>query len=406
MDFLDALESVSLSFTTSKFKTILSSLGIIIGVTAIVVMLSVGEGLQQGVSSAFGGMDLDVITIYPGGNFRSSEGHQKLFQEPAEFTEKDVHILENTIGVKTVSPRREGSAYLEFRGEERRASITGIDPEQEPDLEKQIEKGRFLLQNERGGIVIGHDIATNMFKQTLNPGMRITLKNKDKGINKTYKITGILKKKQETTAFGNTGTDLSIYLTHKALEEFQTPQSYTYSYILVKVEDPEKIEETSRRIDENLRRHHRDQAYTVFIMKTILESINQVMNMIKYGLGGIGAISLLVGGIGIVNVMMLTVTERIKEIGIMKAVGASQSDIQTLFMLESALLGLVSSLIGITLGIAITIALSSLGSFPATLTWPSIATGLTFGITTTMAAGVYPANKAAKLDPVEALRTE
>ncbi len=128
--------------------------------------------------------------------------------------------------------------------------------------------------------------------------------------------------------------------------------------------------------------------------------------MVKYALGGIGAIALIVGGIGIVNVMMLTVTERVKEIGVMKAVGATKENIQMIFMLESGLLGLVSGLIGITIGAGISILISTLGSIPIAVTWTSLAIGLLFGVVTTTVAGVYPANKAARLDPVEALRAE
>ena len=128
--------------------------------------------------------------------------------------------------------------------------------------------------------------------------------------------------------------------------------------------------------------------------------------MIKFALAGIGAISLVVGGIGIVNVMMLTVTERIKEIGVMKAVGATKENVQMMFMLESGLLGLVSGLIGITIGAGISALISTLGAIPISVSWTSLATGLLFGVITTTIAGVYPANRAARLDPVEALRAE
>jgi putative ABC transport system permease protein len=159
-------------------------------------------------------------------------------------------------------------------------------------------------------------------------------------------------------------------------------------------------------VDEALRRLHKDEAYTVFMMKSMLEGIAQVLTMIKYALGGIGAIALVVGGVGIVNVMMLTVTERVKEIGVMKAVGATKQDIQLIFMLESGLLGLVSGLIGVTIGAGIAMLISSLGDFPMAVKWTSLAIGLIFGMLTTTIAGVYPANKAARLDPVEALRAE
>ncbi len=403
MRLADALEQVSISFGSNKFKTMMSSLGIIIGVIAIVVMLSIGEGLQAGVGKAFGGMDLDVITVYPGGS--GFETGKFVYQKPAEFDDKDVHALENTIGVNTVSPRTGASMSAKFRDEERSVSITAVSAAKEPELSESVDKGRFLVESDRSAIVIGSDIADKMFKLPLNPGMRISIKNKNNEMSKEFTIAGILKEKEQLSAFGG-NTNLEIFTTHQALKELLDVKNYSYSQILVAVEDPDSIEITAEKIEDSLRRLHKDEAYTVFMMKYILEQIGQVLTMIKFALGGIGAISLVVGGIGIVNVMMLTVTERIREIGVMKAVGATKENVQMLFMLESGLLGFVSGLIGITIGAGISALISTLGAIPISVTWTSLATGLVFGLITTTIAGVYPANRAARLDPVEALRAE
>lgn len=400
---IDAFEQVTLSFSSNKFKTLMSSLGIIIGVIAIVVMLSVGQGLQEGVGKAFGGMNLDVITVFPGGS--GFEAGKFVYKKPAEFDDKDVHVLENTVGVKTVSPRRGSGMLIEFRNEERSVSVTAVSATKEQELSDSIDKGRFLLDSDRSAIVIGSDIANKMFNMPLNPGMHITLTNKDTDVDKEFTIVGILKEKEQISAFGG-NTNTEMFTTHQALKEMLEVKKYSYSQILVIVEDQALIEITAKKVEDSLQRLHKDEGYTVFMMKSILQGISELLSMIKYGLGGIGAISLIVGGIGIVNVMMLTVTERIKEIGVMKAVGATRTNIQVLFMLESGLLGLVSGLIGITVGAAISITISTLGDFPIAVTWSSLAIGLAFGVITTTAAGVFPANKASRLDPVEALRAE
>lgn len=397
---IDALEQVFISFTSNKFKTLMSSLGIVIGVIAIVVMLSVGEGLQAGVGKAFGGMNLDVITVYPGGS--TYEAGKFIYQKPAEFDEKDIHALENTAGVKTVSPRMSSSASVKFRDEERSASITAVTATKEPDLLESIDKGRFLMESDRGAIVIGYDIANKMFKMPLNPGMRMSFKNND--VIKEFTIVGILKEKDQASASG--GTNMDIFTTHQALKDLLGIKNYSYTQIFVTVEYPDNIEITAKKVDDSLKRLHKDEGYTIFMMKSIIEGIGKVLTMVKYALGGIGAISLIVGGVGIVNVMMLTVNERIKEIGVMKAVGATRGNIQLIFILESGLLGFVSGLIGITIGAGISILISTLGAFPISVTWTSLAIGLVFGVITTTVAGVYPANKAARLDPVEALRAE
>jgi putative ABC transport system permease protein len=403
MRLVDALEQVSLSFSSNKFKTLMSSLGIIIGVIAIVVMLSVGEGLQAGVGKAFGGMNLDVITVYPGGS--GIEAGKLVYQKPAEFDEKDVHALENTVGIKTVSPRTDSSMSVKFRDEERSVSITAVMPTKEPDLSESIDKGRFLMESDRSAIVIGNDIANKMFKMPLNPGMRMSIKNKNNEVTKEFTIVGIIKEKEQNYAFGG-NSNMEIFTTHQALKDLFDVKNYSYSQILVTVENPDNIEITAKNVDDSLRRLHKDEAYTVFMMKSMLEGLAQVLTMVKYALGSIGAIALMVRGIGIVNVMMLTVTERVKEIGVMKAMGATKENIQMIFMLESGLLGLVSGLIGITIGAGISILTSTLGSIPIAVTWTSLAIGLLFGVITTTMAGVYPANKAARLDPVEALRAE
>jgi len=403
MRLMDAFEQVLLSFSSNKFKTLMSSLGIIIGVIAIVVMLSVGEGLQAGVGRAFEGMDLDVITVFPGSS--GFEAGRFVYMKPAELDDKDVHELENTVGVKLASPRVGSSMSIKFRNEERMASITAVSAEKEPKLSDSIEKGRFLIDSDRSAIVIGSDIANKMFKMPLNPGMRLSITNKNNDISRDFTIVGVFKEKDQITAFGD-NTNMEIFTTHQALKDLLGAKNYTYSQILITVEDQNQIETTSIKVEESLKRLHKDEAFTVFMMKSILEQIGQVLTMIKYALGGIGAISLIVGGIGIVNVMMLTVTERIKEIGVMKAVGATKEDIQMLFMLESGLLGFVSGLIGIATGAAISLMIANLGNFPIAVTWSSLAIGLAFGVITTTIAGVYPANRAARFDPVEALRME
>jgi len=401
MKLIDAFGQVFLNFSSNKFKTILSSMGIIIGVVAIVVMLSVGEGLQQGVGMAFAGMNLDTITVYPGGS--TFEGEKYVYQKPAEFDDKDVHALKNTVGVKTVSPRTGSSMSVKFRNEERAVGITAISPTDETDLSESVDRGRFLMDSDRSAVVLGSDIANKMFKTTLNPGMRINIIDNYNNVSKDYTIVGILKEKNQTSVFGG-NSNLEIFTTHQGLKEILDIKKYTYSQILVTVEDPENIEITSEKLDESLRKLHKDEAYTIFIMKSILEGIGEILTMVKYALGGIGAIALVVGGIGIVNVMMLTVTERIKEIGVMKAVGATREDIQLIFMLESIVLGLISGLIGVMIGAGISISISRLGNFPIAVKWTSLVIGLVFGMITTTVAGVYPANRAARLDPVEALR--
>jgi putative ABC transport system permease protein len=402
MKFYDALEFVFLSFRGEKFKTVMSSLGIIIGVAAIVVMLSVGEGLVTGVSSAFGDMDLNMVQVIPGGFEPAGAGRP---MKNAVLDDKDVSLLEGVIGVESVSPRRSTGALMEFRSDERSVGVIAITPSKESKIADTIEAGRFLSDSDRSGMVLGYDIANKMFDMKINPGSHIILTNSLTNTSIDYKVVGVLEDVEQMSLLGGSSNS-QIYITHPSMKNFLDIQEYSFSSINVWVEDQDTIPETIERMDKSLQRTHRNEKYTIFDQSGFLESLTEVLNQIKYGLGGIGAVALVVGGIGIINVMMLTVTERIKEIGVMKAVGANKGDIRTLFLIESGILGLVSGLIGVSLGGGLAYLISVLGNFPSTVTLTSMLIGLTFGLVTSVVAGVYPASRAARLDPVEALRAE
>jgi len=402
MKFYDALEFVFLSFSGEKFKTVMSSLGIIIGVAAIVVMLSVGEGLVTGVSSVFGDMDLELVQVIPGGFEPAGAGRP---MKNAILDDRDVSILEGVIGVESVSPRRSTGSLMEFRRDERSVHVVAITPSKESKIADTIEAGRFLSDSDRSSVVLGYDIANKLFNMKINPGSHIILTNSLTNTSIDYKVVGVLEDVEQMSLLGGSSNS-QIYITHPSMKNLLDIEDYSFSSINVWVEDQDKIAETIERMDKSLQRTHRNEKYTIFDQSGWLDSITEMLTMIKYGLGGIGAVALAVGGIGIINVMMLTVTERIKEIGVMKAVGANKGDIRTLFLIESGILGLVSGLVGVSLGGGLAYLISVLANFPSTVTLTSILIGLTFGVVTSVVAGVYPASRAARLDPVEALRAE
>ena len=407
MKLPDMIEFIAVGFRADRFKTLMSSLGIIIGVMAIVVMLSVGEGLYSGVSSQFSTLNLDVIRVMPG-TFNFGSSAQPSFrtpQEPAKFTDKDTKVLENVVGIKTVAPETSANVVIRFRDKNSSASLTGVEPKKETDLNSKIALGRFLTDSDYKSIVIGSGISDGLFRMTITPGNKIRLYYQDRYMDS--KVVGVLQEQQQTS-FGGTGSNQNteMYITHKAMKELLGRENYNYGSFQVTVEDPAQVDDVIARIKTNLQRYHKNEAYDATTAKDMLASLLSILTMVKYALGGIGAISLVVGGIGIANVMMLTVKERIREIGVMKALGATMRDIRVQYLLEAGVLGIVSSIIGITLGVIVSFAIGSLAGLPSAITLQSIVIGMLFGSLTTIIAGVYPANKAAKLDPIEALRAE
>ncbi len=407
MKLPDMLEFIAVGFKADRFKTLMSSLGIIIGVMAIVVMLSVGEGLYSGVSSQFSTFNLDVIRVAPG-TFNFGPGAQPSFrtpQEPAKFTDKDTKALENIVGVKNVAPETSASVVISFREKNSSASVTGVDPKKESDLRSKIDLGRFLVDSDYKSIVIGSGVSDGLFRMKITPGNVIRLYYQDHYMD--FKVVGVLQDQQESSFRGpGGGSNTQMYITHKAMKELLGRENYYYGSYQVTVEDPAQADSIIARIKTDLQRYHKNEAYDATTARDMLASLLSILSMIKYALGGIGAISLVVGGIGIANVMMLTVKERIREIGVMKALGATMRDIRIQYLLEAGVLGIVSSILGITLGVIVSFLIGSLAGLPSAITPQSILIGLAFGVLTTTIAGVYPANKAARLDPIEALRAE
>lgn len=403
----------------SKLRSWLTILGIVIGVAAVVSIVSIGEGLQQNVQSRLGDLGADIITVSPGGGrattgFRGGFGHggdngATTSEDSKNLTKRDIQILQSVDGIDYIQGIVSGRGEAYYLGESTSLSIDGVDPLVWKEMTTSVlESGRFLGPSDKNSIVVGGRVAAGTFKQPLALNRLITIEGR------AFKIVGILK---EGGGFG--GGDNKIIMPIKAAREtLDDVGNDKFDSISIKATNPEMVDAVIEGIDKKLMiaRHvtERKKDYRISSAKATQERLQGITQTMTLFLGAIAAVSLLVGAVGIANTMFTSVLEKTKEIGIMKAIGATNKDIMLIFMFNAAMVGMVGGLVGIGLGSAISALIPQLGirmmgpggqmttSISPQLLIFALGISIIIGVT----AGVIPAYRASKLKPVDALRYE
>jgi len=403
----------------SKLRSWLTIIGIVIGIAAVVAIVSIGEGLQQDVESHLGGLGADLITISPGGGRASGgfrgppgegQGSAATSDDAKNLTKKDVQVLQSVDGVALIQGTVSGQGEVYYLGEKASVSIDGVDPLVWKEMTtSELESGRFLGPSDYNVVIVGNSIAENTFKQPLTVNRMVTIEGK------AFKIVGIL---QESGGFG--GDDRSIIMPIDAARDtLEDVGEEEFDSITIKAANTDDVEQIMEEAEQKLliSRHLTESTkdFRISSSQSTLETMSDITQTISSFLTAIAAVSLLVGSVGIANTMFTSVLEKTKEIGIMKAIGARNGDIMMIFLLNSAIVGLVGGLLGIGLGTGISSLLPLLGigimgmggAGMTTVVTPLLLIGallLSMGIG--MAAGVIPAYRASKLKPVDALRYE
>ncbi len=383
----------------------LTMLGIFVAVATIFVLVSLSLGLQGAVKEQFEALGTDKLIIQPATGFLGPPGSVG----SVLLTEDDVEIISKIQGVKDYSYFVAGNAKVEFSGETRYMVVWGI-PSEHMDVYNEmgsfeIENGRNLEKGDKNSIVLGNLHKTgNVLGKQVDVGNKLTINGVD------FKVRGIL------GLIGNPEDDRMILIDIESFRKlFDVPERV--DYIMVQIDEGEDILEIAERVENKLRKSRevteKNQDFTIFTPEELLESFGNILAIITSFLGGVAAISLLVGAIGIANTMYTSVLERTKEIGVMKAIGARNSDIMWIFMIESGLLGLIGAGIGIGLGYGIGktieyIAISQLNTTLLQIATPTWLIGgcLGFGFLIGAISGTLPAVQASKTNVIDALRYE
>lgn len=375
------------SILSSKMRTFLTMLGIIIGVFAVVVLISIGQGTTSGVADSISSMGSNIINVTVFGR-RRSIGYS------------DVSEFEKLEGVKSVTPVYTTNTTVKYDLETTDVSITGGNENYISINNYEIGSGRSInpvdVDYRNKVAVIGLTVAEDLFGND-NPI------DKDISINgEKYTVIGVLKDKE--SSISGDGNEIVIVPITPLMRQFNTNQ---INSITAQANSAEESAIAKENIQNYLFEYFEDEdLYRVFSQDEMLEVLNETTSMLTAMLGGIAGISLLVGGIGIMNIMLVTVTERTREIGVRKAIGAGRANIMFQFLIESSVMSGVGGLIGVALGIIVSYVISNMMEITYKINAPVILVAFGFSLAVGVFFGLYPANKASKLKPVDALRAE
>jgi putative ABC transport system permease protein len=408
LDFKSILKMATISLRINKMRSMLTSLGIIIGVSAVIIMLAVGAGASKKIAADMESMGSNLLTIRSAsaksGGVRMGSGTRPT------LTMKDAEAIESKCrGILAIAPYSSESKQLTYGNQNWSTTVGGTTMPYFTIRNYEIDSGRgFLMEDSKNSTkvaIIGQTVATELFGDVdpINKTIRIG--------NIPFKVVGLLKSKG-SSGMGQDQDDLVfIPITTAQRKVFGTDFPGTVSMITVKAQNDEIISTTEEDITDLLRQRHnigktQDDDFEIKNLAEMQETIKSTAQTMSLLLGAIAGVSLIVGGIGIMNIMLVSVTERTKEIGIRMAIGAKASDIRIQFLIESFLLSMSGGLIGVLIGIVGANLMHALASMNIAITPSSIALSLGFSAAIGIGFGYYPAYKASLLNPIDALRYE
>lgn len=392
------------SLIANKMRSILTMLGIIIGVAAVISLVSIGNGVKQDIQNSISSLGSNLLMVMPGAprtpGVRPSQGSMKSLKV------SDYQAISKLDGVKAASPYTANSYVTIYQSKNWTTTVSGVSSNFQDVNNWTMAEGRFIssknVENRERVAVVGQTVVKNLFAGEDPVGKEIRVKNIP------FRVIGVLNSKGNGT-MGNDQDDVIFIPYTTAMERVEGVDYLRMVYVVAS--DDNGIDRLQSDIENLLRVRHSIKDtnlddFNIQNMKSIMETMEQTTGTLTLFLGAVAAISLVVGGIGIMNIMLVSVTERTREIGIRKALGATYFVIVTQFLIEAVVISLMGGLIGIALGIGASKLIGLASGMSTVISVPTIVLSFAFSMAIGLVFGIYPARKAAKLNPIDALHYE
>lgn len=390
------------SILRNKTRSILTMLGIIIGVASVILLVSIGQGLQKYITDQFEQLGANLVVVVPGKVGRG--GGNALSSGPPNFggsklTLADLDRVSKIQGpIESVGGGIETPSSVSYLGKSKYTTVAGMDAQYMKIRNLDVSKGKTIsvsdVRAERNVVVLGETVIQKLFGQGQAIGREVTIGGQK------FKVIGVLK----SIGSGGFGVDVNDFAIIPITSAQKVFGLKTIMVIGVKADTKEDIPQVISIVKKELLKKYKDEDFSVVDQSSLVDSINQILGVVTIALGGIAAISLVVGGVGIMNIMLVSVTERTREIGLRKAVGAKPNDILYQFIIEAVALSVTGGMIGVLIGSLGSLALSKFVSTSVSIWSVILAFGVSAGVG--IVFGVAPAARASKLDPIEALKYE
>jgi putative ABC transport system permease protein len=399
MKLLDLLRMGLGSVVAHSLRSGLSALGIGVGIAAVILLTSIGEGIHRFVIDEFSQFGTNIIAVHPGKS-KTRGTSIGIFASDRPLTLQDSEALRRVPSVLYSVPSVQGTAEVNHAGRSRRVTVNGVGPDFPAAFSINVAGGRFLPhddpENARAFVVLGSKVRDELFSNASPLGSRVEIGGS------RYRVIGMMQSKGQVL-----GIDLddAVYIpAGRALELFNRDGLMEINVVHAPDADSESV---VKGIHKTLMARHGREDFTITPQQQMMDVLSSVLDVLTFAVGALGGISLLVGGVGILTIMTISVTERTAEIGLLRALGARRGQILSLFLGEAILLSGLGGILGLCLGIGIAQLLKlGLPALPVNTPWMFVGLAEAVAVVIGLAAGVFPASRAARLDPVEALRAE